>query len=148
MAVFVAVASFTVLCWDHIITFADEVALIWCKRKGPLGYLFLLNRYITPLGFIVKIVALTLPTWSTESCRKFIRFEGAMATIGVSIAELIMLLRVYALCLWRSRRLATAIPCLIFLVWVALEACLMTRGEIVSHAQQVHSCREVYDLPP
>ncbi|KAG0704838.1 hypothetical protein DFH29DRAFT_910086, partial [Suillus ampliporus] len=44
-AVFVAIASFTVLCWDHIITFGDEVrSLIWCKRKGPLGYLFLLVR--------------------------------------------------------------------------------------------------------
>ncbi|KAG1885251.1 hypothetical protein F4604DRAFT_1676630 [Suillus subluteus] len=34
---------------------ADEVALIWCKHKGPLGYVFLLNRYITPLGFVVNM---------------------------------------------------------------------------------------------
>ncbi|KAG1743493.1 hypothetical protein EDB19DRAFT_2038201 [Suillus lakei] len=162
-AVFVAIASFTVLCWDHMITFADEVAWIWCKRKGPLGYLFLLvretafdvseitfyfeskNRYITPLGFVVNIVALTLPTWSIESCRNFVRYEGAMATIGVSIAQLIMLLRIYVL--YRGNRLAIAIPCLLFLVWVALEAYVMARGEMVPMAQQVHSCREVYDLP-
>ncbi|OJA21005.1 hypothetical protein AZE42_02341 [Rhizopogon vesiculosus] len=65
-AILVAVASFTVLCWDHTITFADEVDLIWCKHKGLLGYLFLLNRYITPLGFVVNIFALTLPTWFRE----------------------------------------------------------------------------------
>lgn len=63
---FVAIVRFTILCWDHVITFADEVDLIWCKRKGPFGYLFLLNRYIMPLGFVVNIVALTFPNWSTE----------------------------------------------------------------------------------
>lgn len=144
-AVFVAIASFTVLCWDHIITFADEVDFIWCKPKGLPGYLFLLNRYITPLGFVVNIVALTLPTWSTESCRNFVRYERAMAIIGVSIAQLIMLFRIHVL--YRGYRLATAIPVLLFLVWVALEAYVMARGEMVSVVQQVHSCHEVHDLP-
>ncbi|KAG1751054.1 hypothetical protein EDB19DRAFT_1269113 [Suillus lakei] len=147
-AVFVAIASFTVLCWEHTITFADEVALIWCKRKGPLGYLFLLNRYITPLGFVVNIVVSVDPPQLVHRgrCRNFVRYEGAMATIGVSIAELIMLMRVNAL--YRDRRLVTAIPSLLFLIWVALEACLMALGEMVPHTQRVHSCREVYDLPP
>ncbi|KAG1775962.1 hypothetical protein EV702DRAFT_1233451 [Suillus placidus] len=179
-AVFVAIASFTVLCWDHIITLADEVAFIWCQPKGLSGYLFLLvrepasdvsentfyfkfkNRYITPLGFVVNIVALALPAWSTEvgtklpskmtgiklllSCRNFVRYEGVMAIIGVSIAQLIMLFRIHAL--YRGYyRLATAIPGLLFLVWVALEAYAMARGEMVSIVQQVHSCHEVHDLP-
>ncbi|KAG1883475.1 hypothetical protein F4604DRAFT_293905 [Suillus subluteus] len=143
--VFVTIASFTVLCWDHIITFADEVALIWCKPKGLLGCLFLLNRYITPLGFVVNIVVLTLSTWSTESCRNFVRYEGAMAIIGVSIAQLIMLSRIHVL--YRGDRLAATIPGLLFLVWVALEAYAMARGEMVSITQQVYSCREVHDLP-
>lgn len=144
-AVCVAIASFTVLCWDHIITFEDEVALIWCKPKGLLGCLFLLNRYITPLGFVVNIIALTLPTWSTESCRHFLRYQGAMVIIGVGIAQLIMLLRIYAL--YREHRLATAIPGLLFLVWVALEGYAMTRSEMVPITPQIHSCREVHDLP-
>ncbi|KAG1743492.1 hypothetical protein EDB19DRAFT_2024104 [Suillus lakei] len=132
--VFVAIASFTVLCWDHIITFADEVALIWCKRKGPLGYLFLLNRYITPLGI------------RRQYRRNFVRYEMAMATIGIGIAQLMMMLRIYVL--HRGHRLAIAIPGLLFVVWVALEAYVMARGEMVPLVQQMHSCREVYDLPP
>lgn len=144
---FVAIASFTILCWDHAITFADEVDLMWCKRKGPLGYLFLLNRYITPLGFVVNIVALSFfPNWSTERCRNFVRYQGAMATFGVSIAELIMLMRVHAL--YRDRKLVVAVPGILLLAWVALEVCLMALGKLVPHAQQIHSCREVYDLPP
>ncbi|OAX40718.1 hypothetical protein K503DRAFT_864391 [Rhizopogon vinicolor AM-OR11-026] len=145
-AILVAIASFTVLCWDHMITFADEIDLIWYKRKGLSGYLFLLNRYITPLGFVVNIVALTLPTWFGESCRYFIRYEGAMATIGIGIAQLMMLLRVHAL--YPGRRLAIAIPALLLLAWLALQACLMAHGDMVPNTQQDHSCREVYDSPP
>ncbi|KAG2758037.1 hypothetical protein P692DRAFT_20710870 [Suillus brevipes Sb2] len=140
--VFVAIASFTILCWDHAITFADEVDLMWCKRKGPLGYLFLLNRYITPLGFVVNIVG---EVCYCSRCRNFVRYQGAMATFGVSIAELIMLMRVHAL--YRDRKLV-AVPGILLLAWVALEVCLMALGKLVPHAQQIHSCREVYDLPP
>ncbi|KAG2739999.1 hypothetical protein P692DRAFT_201872753 [Suillus brevipes Sb2] len=177
-AVCVAIASFTVLCWDHIITFDDEVALIWCKPKGLLGCLFLLNRYITPLGFIVNIIgelssyvicySLLKYVVSVDpphlvyrevcnfrskmtviqlllSCRHFLRYQGAMVIIGVGIAQLIMLLRIYAL--YREHRLATAIPGLLFLVWVALEGYAMTRSEMVPITPQIHSCREVHDLP-
>ncbi|KAG1873294.1 hypothetical protein C8R48DRAFT_669893 [Suillus tomentosus] len=143
---FVAIASFTILCWDHMITFVDEVDLIWCRPKKTLGWLFLLNRYITPLGFVINIIGesvLTLPNWPTK--RNFVRYQGAMAILGVSIAELIMLMRVHVL--YRERRLVVAAAGLLLLVRVALEACLMTFGKIVPYVQQIHSCHEVYDLP-
>lgn len=142
---FVAIASLTILCWDHMITFADEVDLIWCQPKKILGWLFLLNRYITPLGFVVNIIVLTLPDWPTESCRNFVRYQGAMAILGVSIAELIMLMRIRVL--YRERRLVVAAAGFLLLVRVALEACLMTLGKIVPYVQQIHSCHEDYDLP-
>ncbi|KAG1906798.1 uncharacterized protein F5891DRAFT_1003902 [Suillus fuscotomentosus] len=150
---FVAIASLTILCWDHMITFADEVDLIWCQPKKILGWLFLLNRYITPLGFVVNIIVLTLPNWPTEmtgiklllSCRNFVRYQGAMAILGVSIAELIMLMRIRVL--YRERRLVVAAAGFLLLVRVALEACLMTLGKIVPYVQQIHSCHEDYDLP-
>ncbi|KAG2079948.1 uncharacterized protein F5147DRAFT_784630 [Suillus discolor] len=143
---FVAIVSFTILCWDHMITFVDEVDLIWCKHKGLAGYLFLLNRYITPLGFVVNIIdesVLTLPNWPTKrfvasdlkmtgiklllSCRNFVRYQGAMVILGVSIAELIMLMRVHAL--YRECRLVIAAIGLLLLVQVAFEAYLMALGK-------------------
>ncbi|KAF8202055.1 hypothetical protein K438DRAFT_2103588 [Mycena galopus ATCC 62051] len=69
----VGFAAFTVLIWDHVDTFTMEVCIladgsvyfifnrssqveyIWKRKKGPLVYLFLLNRYLTPLGFIVNL---------------------------------------------------------------------------------------------
>ncbi|KAG2060704.1 hypothetical protein BDR06DRAFT_967137 [Suillus hirtellus] len=143
---FVAIASLTILCWDHMITFADEIDFIWCQPKKILGWLFLLNRYITPLVFVVNIIGesvLTLPNWPTK--RNFVRYQGAMAILGVSIAELIMLMRIRVL--YRERRLVVAAAGFLLLVRVALEACLMTLGKIVPYVQQIHSCHEVYDLP-
>ncbi|KAL0960864.1 hypothetical protein HGRIS_005879 [Hohenbuehelia grisea] len=52
---YVGFASFTVLIWDHVDTFADEVEYIWKGKKGPIVYLFFINRYFTPLGFIINL---------------------------------------------------------------------------------------------
>jgi hypothetical protein len=60
----VGVFGFTLLVWDHVITFADEVEIIWGRPKTLLTFLFLLNRYLTPIGFIVNLVAYSLPSWS------------------------------------------------------------------------------------
>ncbi|EGO23730.1 hypothetical protein SERLADRAFT_469992, partial [Serpula lacrymans var. lacrymans S7.9] len=47
--IYVGLAGFTILVWDHLITFDDEVEFIWNQPKGRLIYLFFFNRYITPL---------------------------------------------------------------------------------------------------
>ncbi|KAL0569577.1 hypothetical protein V5O48_012386 [Marasmius crinis-equi] len=58
---YVGFVSFTILVWDHMITFSDEVEYIWRGRKGPIVYLFLFrfapgqNRYFTPLGFVINL---------------------------------------------------------------------------------------------
>ncbi|KAF9265325.1 hypothetical protein L218DRAFT_997820 [Marasmius fiardii PR-910] len=51
----VGIAGFTVLMWDHVDTFTSEVEYIWLGEKSYLVYLFLINRYLTPLGFIINL---------------------------------------------------------------------------------------------
>ncbi|KAJ6602256.1 hypothetical protein B0H10DRAFT_665004 [Mycena sp. CBHHK59/15] len=63
---YVGFASFTILIWDHVDTFASEVEYIWNRRKGIIVYLFLLNRYLTPLGFVVNLFAYLSPVWTEE----------------------------------------------------------------------------------
>ncbi|KAG1821331.1 hypothetical protein EV424DRAFT_1401156 [Suillus variegatus] len=41
----VGVLGFTILVWDHTITFADEVEMIWGRPKNLLTFLFLLVRW-------------------------------------------------------------------------------------------------------
>lgn len=61
--IYVGIVGFTILIWDHLVTSGDEIEFIWQGRKGIFVYLFLLNRYLTPLGFIVNLVAYNLPSW-------------------------------------------------------------------------------------
>jgi len=75
---FMGFVSFTILFWDHIITFADEVEFIWKGGKGPLVYLFFLNRYLIPAAFIVNLVAYSLQPWSFDSVNRPVFYAGSL----------------------------------------------------------------------
>ncbi|KAG8880348.1 hypothetical protein FRB98_005170 [Tulasnella sp. 332] len=52
---YLSAAGFFILLYDHLITFSEEVELIW---KGPLSlvsFLFLLNRYAVPIIIAVDL---------------------------------------------------------------------------------------------
>ncbi|KAJ7896584.1 hypothetical protein B0H13DRAFT_2522825 [Mycena leptocephala] len=69
---YVGIAGFTILIWDHLDTFPTEVEYIWKPmKKGPIVYLFLLNRYLTPLGFMVNLFAYFSPVWTPERYENF-----------------------------------------------------------------------------
>ncbi|KAF8158500.1 hypothetical protein B0H34DRAFT_846735 [Crassisporium funariophilum] len=114
-------ASFTMLVWDHIDTFPDEVEYIWKGKKGLLVYLFLINRYLTPFGFIVNLFGTDL------RCNRFIRFEGSMTVIGINIVALMMFLRIYAL--YSRHYTVLGVVIFLFLFQVCMNGWLLTRGE-------------------
>ncbi|KAF8994599.1 hypothetical protein BDQ17DRAFT_1331078 [Cyathus striatus] len=91
---FFQLASFVMLMYDHILTFPEEVERIWKRQISGASILFLLNRYITPLQFIVILDAFHDPRWSKAVCERFVAFEGAST---VAMIAIIMILRVYAL---------------------------------------------------
>ncbi|KIM42959.1 hypothetical protein M413DRAFT_9782 [Hebeloma cylindrosporum] len=125
-------ASFSMLIWDHVDTFQTEVEYIWQGRKGILVYLFLINRYLTPLGFIVNLYGSTLAvTVSVNKCSRFIRFEGSMTVIGINIVAVMMFLRVYAL--YKGQNVVLGVVIFLFLFQVCMNGWLLTRGEAVVH---------------
>ncbi|KAI9432409.1 hypothetical protein BJY52DRAFT_1231880, partial [Lactarius psammicola] len=144
------VVSFTILVWDHIITFPDEVPsrhveLIWKGTKGPrlrlVVYLFFLNRYLIPLSFIVNLWAYFRDSWSLESCGHFVRFEGAMTMTGVSVVALMMFLRFIPAnprgnlirALYRQQLAVQTIVIVILLTFIGVNSWLLTRGIPVRH---------------
>ncbi|KAG1743201.1 uncharacterized protein EDB91DRAFT_1346297 [Suillus paluster] len=144
--------GFTILVWDHVITFADEVRLcssagalanppqveiIWGRPKNFLAYLFLLNRYLTPLGFILNLVAY-LPSLSFIRCEHFVRYEGAMTAIGIEVVALMMFLRVRAM--YRDNIYVVGLVASLWFAWVAVDAWLLTHGEAVPHSLYTESC--------
>lgn len=131
--------GFTILVWDHAITFADEVEIIWGRPKNLLTYLFLLNRYLTPIGFVINLVAYSLPSWSFVKCEHFVRYEGAMTAVGIQVVGLMMFLRVRAM--YRDNRYVVILVASLLFIWVAVGAWLLSHGVAVPHSFFIHSCR-------
>ncbi|KAG2074464.1 hypothetical protein BDR04DRAFT_1151167 [Suillus decipiens] len=138
--IYVGIVGFTILIWDHLVTSGDEIEFIWHGRKAIHVYLFLLNRYLTPLGFIVNLVAYNLPSWSSEvsfdvlcsllainltnlTAEHFVRYEGAMTAIGIEIVGIMMLLRVIAM--YRHQRATILLAVLLLLAWIVVTAWLL-----------------------
>ncbi|EIN08132.1 hypothetical protein PUNSTDRAFT_44735 [Punctularia strigosozonata HHB-11173 SS5] len=48
---------FSLLIYDHLLNFGEEVERIWKKPWTGASILFVLNRYLTPLEFIVVMTA-------------------------------------------------------------------------------------------
>ncbi|KAJ6536576.1 hypothetical protein DFH09DRAFT_1283784 [Mycena vulgaris] len=142
---FVGFASFTILVWDHALTFSDEVEYIWKGKKGPIIYLFLLNRYFTPLGFMINLYAYLSPSWTVERCTHFIRYEGCTVAIAVEVVGLMMLLRISAL--YPRHRWISWILAVLLIVETCINIWLISRGEPVLHnrASGVHACSMVFD---
>ncbi|CAE6536840.1 unnamed protein product [Rhizoctonia solani] len=99
-------ASFIFMVYDHIITFAEEVDCIWQREWTGATWLFALNRYLTELQFIVNLVSFHNPHWTGKVCAHgpqlngcvdFIPFAGASTLVSIAIAEIILILRTYAL---------------------------------------------------
>ncbi|KAI8986078.1 hypothetical protein BD414DRAFT_515138 [Trametes punicea] len=127
---YVGIASYTALVWDHLITLGDEIEYIWKRRKGPLIYLFFLNRYLTPLGFVINIFAYFSPTWTPTltfgRCQHFVRYEGSMTVIGINTTALMMLLRIYAM--YERRKPVVLFVAAAFCVEFGVNAWLLTHG--------------------
>ncbi|KAJ7164777.1 hypothetical protein C8R43DRAFT_1122654 [Mycena crocata] len=137
---YVAFAGFSVLIWDHCDTLTTEVEYIWKGKKGAIVYLFLLNRYLTPLGFIVNLFAYLSPVWTVE------RYASAMTLIGIHVVAIMMLLRIKAL--YSEKRSIFGGVFLLFMISFCMNAWLLTRGEPVVHNPDsgVHACTMIF--PP
>ncbi|KIM36585.1 hypothetical protein M413DRAFT_31621 [Hebeloma cylindrosporum] len=165
---YVGFASFAILVWDHIDTFSDEVELVWKGRKGLFVYLFLFNRYFTPLGFIINLYAYLSPSWTNEvrtgryiihrghltitylqrpttSCAHFVRYEGSTFTIAIVVVGLMMLLRVNAL--YPGQKWITGGLAFLLLFDTGVYVWLISRGEPVIHSPDsgMHACTMIFD---
>jgi len=140
--ILVAFAGFTVLLYDHIITFDDELTYVWFRKKGIPGYLFLINRYLIPLGFIVNLYAYQGYGWSPASCYHFVRYEGVMTVTGINIASLLMLFRVKAL--YKSNYWVVGFVGAILLIEFGVNVSLLVHATSVKHLVPHAACSMIF----
>lgn len=96
---YVAVAGYTILLYDHLLTFPIEVALIWRKPKSAVSYAFLFNRYIVPLVVAIGIFQIIgLAHYVPHRfCHIWLYIEGTFQIGCYGIAHFLASLRVRAL---------------------------------------------------
>ncbi|TFK23018.1 hypothetical protein FA15DRAFT_757574 [Coprinopsis marcescibilis] len=92
-----SLASCVMLFYDMMITAGDEIERIWMQeRYSRITLLYALNRYLTPLGYIVIIVSFHQP-WSIEVCDRYILFPEALKVVTASVVGVIFVLRIHAI---------------------------------------------------
>lgn len=134
-------ASFVVLVYDHMLTFDDEVEFIWRRKFSKVSFFFLLNRYLISLGFIVNLVAYFDPAWTPAICHHFVRYEGSMTMIGITIAAILMGLRVSAL--YHGSYFVKILLASVLLSFVGINSWLLASGVAVNHPG-VHGCTMIF----
>ncbi|TFK38997.1 hypothetical protein BDQ12DRAFT_650645 [Crucibulum laeve] len=143
---YVGFASFTVLIWDHIDTFADEVEYIWkVPKKGLCEYIYYSNRYLTPLGFILNLFGTISTQLVLCRCARFVRYEGCTVSLAVEVVGLMMLLRIKAIYpeqKWISWGLG-----ILLLFETVMNIWLISRAGPVLHNPHsgIHACSMIFD---
>ncbi|KAG8970784.1 hypothetical protein FRC03_000001, partial [Tulasnella sp. 419] len=110
---YAAIAGFTLLFYDYILTFADEVKFIWTSRRSLGKLLFFLNRYVTQIDLLLQIHLYTNLSLSKKPLNHttysfFSNIRDSRCTYGfkaslwlnlfvMMVTELMLVLRTYAL---------------------------------------------------
>jgi len=93
-------AGFTLLIYDHVLTFSDEVNYIWNARQGLVSVIFLLNRYIVPLVLAVDIyetMGLSSGPTSVLFCKVWTVVQSYITIASFMSIHAIVAWRLYAL---------------------------------------------------
>ncbi|KZV70431.1 hypothetical protein PENSPDRAFT_651572 [Peniophora sp. CONT] len=139
----VGAAAFTILVYDYLITLEDEIEFIWKGRKGPIIWLFFLNRYLVPLSFVVNIFAYFSHVWDYHTCSNFVVYEGSMTMIGISVASLMMFMRIKAL--YYNHRFVYYAVFSLWCVFVGVNSWLLTSATpVYLRAPNVISCTMIF----
>ncbi|KAI0674178.1 hypothetical protein C8Q78DRAFT_1075851 [Trametes maxima] len=92
-----SLASCVMLFYDIAITFGDEVEKIWKQRFTGATVLWFLNRYLSPLGYIVIIVSFHDPSWSKATCQRYVLYPEVLKIFTATAVGIIFILRLYSI---------------------------------------------------
>ncbi|KAI0691687.1 hypothetical protein C8Q76DRAFT_634755 [Earliella scabrosa] len=95
------VACVTVLTWDVLIMFSDEIELVWRRAWTPAKVMYLIARYM-PWLVQLALLAITVNgttglTFTSEQCATWQVVQGVLLQLIVTTVDVILIARVYAL---------------------------------------------------
>ncbi|KAJ7611550.1 hypothetical protein DFH06DRAFT_156442 [Mycena polygramma] len=133
---YVDVASIAILFFDYLLTFNLEVALVWPSRWSISKALFLLSRYLPFFEVPFSLYYVFAESPSLTHCRIVNSIIIVARLVGIALAELILVVRTYALS-GRERRIICVFGTL-FAIGVSIS--------IITLSIFVH--KSIYDAPP
>ncbi|KAF9041560.1 hypothetical protein BJ165DRAFT_1350015 [Panaeolus papilionaceus] len=127
-----SLAACVMIFYDMAITFGEEVEQIWMRKFSLLTVLWFLNRYLSPLGYIVIIVSFHDP-WSKEVCDRYILYPEALKVVTTSVVGAIFIMRLHAI--YSRSVFIIILGCVLLTVELGLKIWAFTDGKSI-------------DLPP
>lgn len=95
---FAEVAASMIVVWDHLVTIDQEIELIWKARWSIGKALFLFNRYYTLLAIAFNNYIFFVDSGLTdEICKIFFRWQAATFVLAITVSQVTLQLRLYAL---------------------------------------------------
>ncbi|KAJ7179547.1 hypothetical protein C8R46DRAFT_643602 [Mycena filopes] len=92
-----AVGSATVLLYDHLITFDQEIDVVWRRDWSFLKCVFLFHRYLGLLCVIIELFAILSPNVTDSVSTFWFQWEMWGYTVVVLTSELVLLLWIFFL---------------------------------------------------
>ncbi|KAK0483216.1 hypothetical protein IW261DRAFT_934804 [Armillaria novae-zelandiae] len=93
----VLVASAALMIHEWAILFDQEVSLVWQSPWNLVKVLYLISRYSPILDVIIALEEHIRPQVNPKTCRIYDDISITSASVGVAIAELVLILRTCAL---------------------------------------------------
>nr|GAT44499.1 predicted protein [Mycena chlorophos] len=104
---YLSAVAVSVLLYDHVLTFDDEIAVIWRNNGAALidRFIFIFNRYLSE-GIMIYVAYMlsgnSSPDLVTRVCQIFVFLWAISSTIFVTISHFAIISRVYRL--WDRRK--------------------------------------------
>ncbi|EJD03637.1 uncharacterized protein FOMMEDRAFT_166989 [Fomitiporia mediterranea MF3/22] len=96
------VMCLALVAYDFLLTFADEVRLIWPAKWNMGKFMFFLTRYPVFLEIALTLVDYMQPNLKLNLCKPIYQTGAWMSLAGITVAEIIMMMRVYAI--WGAKK--------------------------------------------
>ncbi|KAG1745035.1 uncharacterized protein EDB91DRAFT_1122210, partial [Suillus paluster] len=114
---YVSAAGLVVLLWDHLLTFHDEVELIWRARLSLPKLLFLFNRYAVSASLIILTYAfsgISDDILSDSFCHTWFGVGVVVGMVSIGTSNFLILLRLWVL--WERRTRLVVSTLILFLL--------------------------------
>ncbi|KAJ7657855.1 hypothetical protein DFH06DRAFT_1197308 [Mycena polygramma] len=112
---YIHVACMALLVYDTVLNLDQECCHVWKSKWGVIKCLYLWTRYGTFIDTALALEKRVNVHIGRSSCRTVTNFDTMFAALGIGIAEIIMMIRTYAL-YERSKKLLAFFS----IMWLAI----------------------------